>query len=246
MNQGAFPSHAASHFPETRWSIVVAARDPSSPGSAQALQSICECYWYPIYAYARRCGGSVDDARDLTQGFFCRLLEKRWLDSADRNKGRLRTYLIVAFKNFSRSEWRRAAAQFRGGGQVPLHLDTTIAESRLAADEHSLAPDETFDRQWAMTLLEKATGRMRAEFELAGKSGDFDILKGCLLADRGDIDYSATASQLGISEGAARVATHRFRKRFREVFREEISQTLARHSDLEEEIRHLAAALAKK
>jgi RNA polymerase sigma-70 factor (ECF subfamily) len=232
-------------FPPTRWSVVLAATQRPSPESAAALEAICNAYWYPLYVYIRRCGRSVHDAQDLTQEFFRRLLEKRWLDSVDRNKGRLRSFLIVALKKFMFNEWDRLSAQRRGGGRTHAQIDTTFAESRLAADTHSLAPDETYDRQWALTLISLTTNRLRAEFAAAGRPGDYDALKHCLLADRGAIDYAAVAAQLDVNAGTARVAVHRLRKRFREIYREEISQTLADGADLDAELHHLASALAR-
>src|SRR3989442_778815 len=121
-------------FPHTRWSVVLAATQDPSPESAAALETICRAYWYPLYAYVRRCGQSAPDAQDLTQEFFCRLLQKRWLDTADREKGRLRTFLIVAMKKFMAKEWRRLSAKRRGGGQAHVPMDTALAESRYAAD----------------------------------------------------------------------------------------------------------------
>ena len=238
-------SDAPRSFPNTRWSVVLAAQQ-SSPESAAALEVLCHAYWYPLYAYVRRCGQSPQDAQDLTQEFFCRLLEKRWFEYADREKGRLRTFLIVALKNFMSNEWRRASAQRRGGGTAPAQFDTAFAESRFAADSHALAPDETFDRQWALTLLDLTVNRLRDEFAAVGKPGDFEGLKNCLLAERGAIEYATVARQLGVNEGAARVAVHRLRKRFREIYREEISQTLADGADVDAELRHLAAALARQ
>jgi RNA polymerase sigma-70 factor (ECF subfamily) len=238
-------SEAPRVFPPTRWSVVLAAKRTPSPESAAALEIICQACWYPLYAYVRRCGQSPHDAQDLTQEFFCRLLEKRWLDSADREKGRLRSFLIVALKKFMSNEWDRVSAQRRGGGRAYVQFDTAFAESRFAADSHSLAPEETFDRQWALTLISLTTSRLRREFAAAGKPDDYDTLKTCLLADRGAVDYATVAKQLGVNAGAARVAVHRLRKRFREIFREEISQTLAEGADLDAELRHLAAALAR-
>lgn len=246
---GSLTSSNASprSFPPTRWSLVLTATRKDAPESAAALESLCRAYWYPLYAYVRRCGQSPHDAQDLTQEFFCRLLEKRWLDSADREKGKLRTFLIVALKNFMSNEWRRASAQRRGGGQTPVPFDTEFAESRYAADHSAqLDADESFDKQWALTLLDSTVNRLRAEFIAAGKPGDFEALKDCLMAERGAIDYAAVAKRLGGSEGAARVAIHRLRKRFRDVYREEISQTLADGANLEEELHYLAAALARK
>ena len=246
MNSPLPSSDAPAVFPNTRWSVVWTATQPPSPESAAALEAICRAYWRPLYAYVRRCGQPPEDAQDLTQEFFCRLLAKHWLDSADREKGRLRTFLIAALKNFMSKEWRRASAQRRGGGRPHLPFDTAFAETRYAADSHSLAPDEIFDQQWALTLLDLTVERLRAEFAAAGKPGDFEALKDCLMAAHGAVDYAAVSSRLGLNEGAARVAAHRLRKRFREVYREEISRTLAEGADLEEELRHLAAALARE
>lgn len=246
MTNHGSSSSAPRAFPNTRWSVVLAATQRSSPDSAAALEVICRAYWYPLYAYVRRSGRSPHDAQDLTQEFFCRLLEKRWLDSANPDKGKLRTFLIVALKHFMSKEWRRASAQSRGGGYSHIPFDTAFAESRYAVDPPSLAADETFDQQWALTLLNLTVSRLREEFMASGKLRDFEILKNCLMAERGAIDYAAMAKSLGVNEGAARVAVHRLRKRFRDVYREEISQTLADGADLDGELRHLAASLARK
>lgn len=239
-------SHAAGVFPNTRWSVVLAAAHAPSPESAAALETICRAYWYPLYAYARRTGQSPHDAQDIAQEFFCRLLEKRWLDSAHPGKGKLRTFLIVAMKNFMSKEWRRASAQKRGGDWTRVQFDTVFAESRLAADKTQSAPDEVFDKQWALTLLDLTMTRLRAEFVAAGKPNDFEALKGCLVAGRGALNYAMVAERLAVNEGAARVAVHRLRKRFRELYRQEISQTLSDGADLDDEMRHLAAVLAAK
>lgn len=234
-------------FPPTRWSVVLAARHDSSPRSAAAMEAICQAYWYPIYAYIRRCGQSPHDAQDLTQEFFARLLEKRWLDAVDREKGKLRTFLIVALKKFIAKEWRRASAQKRGGNRTHVSMDTAFAESRYAADARSGLPaEDIFEQQWALTLLELTLQRLQQEFESAGKLQEFEQMKHCLMAERGAIDYRSVAAQIKASEGAARVAVHRLRKRFREIYREEIAQTLAENDDLPGELRHLARALAPK
>ena len=245
MSRPSSASTAPRIFPPTRWSLVLAATRKDAPGSALALEAICHAYWYPLYAYVRRCGRSPHDAQDLTQEFFCRLLEKHWLEAAEREKGKLRSFLIVALKNFMSKEWRRASAQRRGGGPAHASFDTALAETQYVADTTSLAPDEIFDRQWALTLLNLTVEKLRAEFVAAGRSADFDALKGCLLAARGTLDYAALAEKLSGSEGAARVAAHRLRKRFRAIYREEISQTLENGADVESELRHLAAALAR-
>jgi RNA polymerase sigma-70 factor (ECF subfamily) len=247
MSRPTSSSEASRLFPHTRWSQVLAATQRDSAESAVALEAVCRAYWQPLCTYVRRCGHSSHDAEDLTQEFFRHLLEKRWLDSADPDKGRLRTFLIVMLKNFMSNEWRRASAQRRGGGRAHAPLDTAFAETRSAADQgSSLAPDEAFDRQWALTLLNLTVERLRAEFAAAGKPADFDALKDSLMAARGTIDYVAVATKLGVNEGAARVAAHRLRKRFREIYREEISQTLVDGADVEAELRYLAAVLARQ
>jgi DNA-directed RNA polymerase specialized sigma24 family protein len=234
-------------FPQTRWSVVVAARRETSKESAAALESICRAYWYPLYAYVRRSGHSAHDAQDLTQEFFSRLLEKRWLNAADREKGKLRTFLIFALKKFMAKEWRRTSAQKRGGGKSHVPMDTAFAESRYAADSSAdLQAEDVFEQQWALTLLELTVNRLRDEFAAAGKPDDFEEMKSCLMAERGAIDYASVAGRLGLSEGATRVAVHRLRKRFREIFREEIVQTLSEETELNGELRHLARALGQK
>ena len=229
-------------FPHTRWSLVQAA---NSLHSAAALEELCSAYWYPLYAYVRRCGYSAHDAQDLAQAFFCELLEKGWLNMADRERGKLRTFLIVAVRHFMAKEWRRQAAQRRGGARTHIPVDTTFAESRYAADPAASLPAErTYDRQWALTLLDLTLERLRAEHEDGSRAGSFEELKGCLMAARGATDYAAIARDLGTTEATARVAVHRLRKRFRAIYREEISRTLEDGADIDAELRHLAAALA--
>jgi DNA-directed RNA polymerase specialized sigma24 family protein len=232
-------------FPRTRWSVVLTAAGESSPESEAALEALCRAYWYPLYAYARRCGKSPHDAEDLTQEFFRLLLEKGWLRDADREKGRLRTFLVTAMKRFMAKEWRRESAQKRGGAHAHEPLDTTFAESRYAADGAGLPSDAIFDRHWALTLLDITVNRLKGEFAAAGKEEEFDALKDCLAAARGSMDYGAVAARLSTTEGAARVAAHRLRKRFREIYREEIAQTLSEEEDLDAEARHLAEVLAR-
>jgi len=232
-------------FPHTRWSVVLAARQQPSPEAEAALETICRAYWYPLYTFVRRNGQSPPDAQDLTQEFFRHLLEKRWLEAADREKGRLRTFLVTALKHFMAKEWRRASAQKRGGSHSHVPMDAAFAESRYAAEGTTQLPAEAvFDQQWALTLLDLTTLRLEAELVAAGKASEFAILKNCLVAAHGAIDYSSVAVQLNLSEGAARVAVHRLRKRFRELYREEIAQTLPDRAELDAELRYLAGILA--
>jgi RNA polymerase sigma-70 factor (ECF subfamily) len=209
------------------------------------LEELCRTYWYPLYAYARRRGHGPEDAQDLTQEFFARLLAKHWIASADREKGRFRTFLLTAMSRFLANEWHRGGAQKRGGHATHLPLDAGTAESRYESDAPlALTPDRLYDRQWAMTLLDRALTRLRTEQERAGKAKEYAVLSPFLTAERGAIPYDQAAAQLGVNEAAARQAVHRVRKRFREVFREEIIQTVAAPEEVEEEIRHLLAALS--
>lgn len=232
-------------FPHTRWSVVLAATQQPSPEAEAALETICRAYWYPLYAFVRRSGQSPPDAQDLTQEFFRHLLEKQWLEGANREKGRLRTFLVTALKHFMAKEWRRASAQKRGGNHSHVPMDTAFAESRYAAEAPTqLAAEAMFDQQWALTLLDLTTLRLEAEFVSAGKASEFSVLKNCLVAAHGAIDYDSVAGQLKVSEGAARVAVHRLRKRFRELYREEIAQTLPDSAELDAELRYLAGIVA--
>jgi RNA polymerase sigma factor (sigma-70 family) len=235
----------ADIFATTHWTVVLAAGRRSTPQADRALEELCRTYWYPLYAYARRRGNGPEDAQDLTQEFFARLLVKHWIASANREKGRFRTFLLTAMSRFLANEWDRAGTQKRGGHAVHLSLDTETAETRYEADAAlTLTPDRLYDRHWAMTLLDRALTRLRTEQERAGKAKEFAVLSPFLTAERGAIPCAEAASQLGVNEAAARQAVHRVRKRFRDVFREEITQTVAAPEEVDEEIRHLLAALS--
>lgn len=231
-------------FATTRWSVVLTAQDPASPDAAAALEILCRTYWYPLYAYVRGSGHSPEDAQDLTQEFFARLLANDWLRVVQREKGPFRAFLRFAMKRFLSHEWHRATAAKRGGGQSPVPLDAVAAEHRFAA-EPALGPDDLYERRWAMTLLDTALERLEAEFTVAGRAAEFECLKEWLTADRGTIPYSTIAGRLGTTEGAARVAVHRLRKRYREVFRETVAATVDAEVEVESEMRHLVAVLAR-
>lgn len=232
-------------FVTTHWSVVLTAGRTDTTRAQAALAKLCQTYWYPLYAYIRRRGHSPEDAQDSTQEFFSRLLAGNWLSAADPAKGRFRTFLLTALNRFLANEWDHARAQKRGGGAVAVPLDTAMAESRYGADPgNALTPDRLYDRQWALTLLDRALTRLEAEHQRLGKAAEFAVLSPALTAERGDIPYATMATQLGLNEAATRMAVHRLRKRFREVFREEITQTVAQPDAVEEEIRHLFAALA--
>ena len=242
------PESAAgpSLFLTTHWSVVLAAQDKSSPESAAALEVLCGAYWYPLYAFVRRQGHSPSDAQDLTQEFFARLLAKEYLQAADREKGRFRTFLRVALRRFLANEWDRARRLKRGGGRTPLPLDTTAAEQRYQAEgDDSLAPDRLYERRWARALLEQALARLRADYSAAGKAIEFEQLKAVLTAERGTIPYRDLAAALSLSEGAARVAVHRLRKRFREAFRAAVAETVSATEEVDDELRYLEGLLGE-
>jgi RNA polymerase sigma factor (sigma-70 family) len=239
------PRGSDAWFVTTHWSVVLSARQKDSPQSEAALETLCRAYWYPLYAFVRRQGQRPEDAQDLTQAFFARLLQKDYLQAAAREKGRFRTFLLVALKRFLANEWDRVRAQKRGGGQALLSLDTSAAETHYQMEPAAEAnPDRVYDRRWAMTLLDQTMARLRGEFAEAGKAKEFQQLKVCLTAERTAISYPEIAAALGTNEGAARVAVHRLRKRFREIFRDEIAHTVSSQSQIEEEVRYLIEVLA--
>jgi len=228
----------------THWSVVLTAGRSDTTRARAALERLCVTYWPPLYAYVRRRGHSPADAQDLTQEFFARLLEQKWVGDADPAKGRFRTFLLTALSRFLANEWDRVRAQKRGGGQTALSLDTEAAEAYYqAASADSASPDRLYDRQWAMTLLERTLARIRSDFETAGKASDFAVLSPYLVAERGGIPYAELAAALGTTEANARQSVHRLRRQFRELFRQEITDTVADPKDAEEEIRYLLGVL---
>jgi len=195
--------------------------------------------------YIRRQGHAAHDAQDLTQSFFARLLEKDYLRSAEREKGRFRTFLLVATKRFLLNEWDKIKTQKRGGTQVIVSLDEEMAERRYRAEPSDTLPaDEVYDRRWALTLLEQAMARLRTNYCESDREAEFDFLKTFLTADRNEIPYRSIAKSLQMTEGAARVALHRLRKRFRHFFREEIADTVSNPEEVDEEVRYVVSILS--
>ena len=245
-NQPESADSPNSLFLTTRWSVVLAARDKTSPASRAALETLCAGYWYPLYAFVRRVGNSAHDAQDLTQEFFSRLLQKDWLNAAEQERGRFRTFLIMAMKRFLANEWDKVRSAKRGGGLTFVPLDTELAESRyLQEPPASIAADFLYERRWALTLLDQAMAGLRAEYERDGRGHDFERLKMFLTAERGEIPYEKIAGDLAVSEGAARVAVHRLRKRFREIFRATIADTITEAGDVDAEVRHVVEILSR-
>ena len=233
-----------SQFPTTRWTLVVAAGDPHRKDAQSALVSLCESYWYPLYAYLRRRGYPADQAQDLTQEFFIRVFEGRYLDRADPEKGRFRSFILTSLKFFVADEGDRDRAQKRGAGMVE-QLEFSSGEQRYQREPaHDETPERIFERRWALTLLDRVVEKLREEFVQHGRPEHFERLKVFLLG-QSDTPYAALAREMNTSEGALKVAIHRLRKRYRELFRQEIADTVADPAEVESELRFLAAVLTR-
>jgi RNA polymerase sigma factor (sigma-70 family) len=232
-------------FATTRWSLILAARDRQAPAADAALAELCAAYWYPLYVFIRHSGRDATAAEDLTQEFFARLLEKSWLGQAERAKGRFRSFLLTACRNFLANEYDREVALKRGGGRVALAFDFHEADNRYAREPaHSLTPERLFERRYALALLDQVMTALRAEYVETGKEPLFDALKGTLERPTDAPAYAEIATQLGMTVGAIKVAAHRFRQRYRSRLRAAIGQTLDNPAAVDDEIRHLFAALA--
>ena len=229
-----------SHFATTHWSMVHAASGPARDEATIALASLCETYWYPLYAYVRRRGHGADDARDLTQAFFAKLLEKGYVHEADRARGRFRTFLLAALGNFLNKEFDREQALKRGGGRRLFSLDFETAEGRyLREPAESMTPEQ----RWALTLLDRVMAFLRDEYARMGKETLFKRLEESLLGDSAGSTYQETAEALGMTEGAVKAAAHRLRGRFREILRAEIREIVSTSDEIDDEIRLLFVAL---
>jgi RNA polymerase sigma-70 factor (ECF subfamily) len=231
-------------FASTRWTQILAAAAPAHPDAREALASLCRTYWPPLYAFVRRRGFGPADAEDLTQGFFARLLRLDSLAGVRRERGRFRSFLLAALRNYLADERDRAHAAKRGAGLV-VPIDAAEAESGYQREPADAAatPDAAFDRAWALTLLQTVTTRLQQDHVAAGQGELFAALSFCLTGSRGGPPYAELAAKLGLSEPAVRVAVHRLRKRYRQLLREEIAQTVARPEDVDNELRELRQAL---
>lgn len=237
--------HDGRIFATTRWSLVLAAQGPDSPVATQALELLCRAYWYPLYAQVRRMGLTPMEAEDLTQSFFAQLLEKNWLAVVQKERGRFRSFLLTALNHFLANEWDRAGAQKRGGHHQILSLDVPKGEERWVdepATQHT--PEQDFDRRWALALLDRVLNRLEQEYVQEGKAQVFEHLKGTVGGDGAALSGSQLARALNLSEGAVRVAAYRLRQRYRDLLRGEIAQTVATPAEVDDELRHLLAAVS--
>lgn len=243
-NSNCDPPPGDRHFHTTRWSLVLAAGQRSTPNSQDALDVLCRTYWYPLYAYVRRRVRDVDEAQDLTQSFFFQVLNKNYLGDAQPERGKFRAFLLTAFKNFLANEWDKAKALKRGGGRTSIPLDFESGEKRFRCEPiDDLTSDRLFDKQWALTLLEHVLNRLREESVCSEKQEQFELLKVFITGSSVPGGFAAVAGKLGMTTGAAKVAAHRLRQRYRAILRDEILQTVAEPSEVDDEIRSLFAIL---
>ncbi len=242
-NQQQRPTQA--RFATTHWSVVLAAGDQAGSHCAEALQTLCQTYWFPLYAFVRRQDIQPDEALDLTQGFFASLLEKQWLAAADPERGRFRNFLMASIKHFMGHEWARQRAKKRGGGCCHFSLDRDSAETRYRLEPlDDRTPEQMYERQWALTVLEQVATELRRDYTTRAKSSQFDALKSHLNLGSPQQSYAQLAERLNTTEGAARVMVHRLKQQYRSIMRRQIAQTVASAEEVESEIQHLFQALA--
>jgi len=245
-NPGAPADASAASFETTRWSVVLAAGGRGgSAQSKQAFAQLCERYWPPLYAYARRRGYPADAAQDLTQAFFVRLLEKNSLTAANRERGRFRCFLLASMKHFLANEWDRGQAQKRGGDVQFISFDAAVIEQHYGGEASTdLSPERLFDRRWAVTLLQLVLDELRGQLVAEGKEEFFEKVKGFLVGEDSESSYRQLGAELGMSEAALKMAIHRLRRRYGTLIREHIAQTVSSPEEIADELKHLLAAVS--
>ncbi|MBI4328011.1 MAG: sigma-70 family RNA polymerase sigma factor [Chloroflexi bacterium] len=237
---------ADGQFTTTHWSVVLAARRGDSPQAAEALETLCRAYWYPLYAFVRRQGQTPEDAQDLTQSFFAHLLRKDFLSRVGPEKGRFRSFLLACLKHFLADEWEKARTAKRGGAGPEFLLDLGRAEERYQLEARVEANAESlYERRWALDLLDRVLDRLRREAVASDKIAVFDQLQGCLLGERPNETYAQLGAKLGLSETAVKVTVYRLRQRYRELLREEIAETVARPEEVDGEMRFLFEVVSR-
>jgi RNA polymerase sigma-70 factor (ECF subfamily) len=241
------PAEAGRSFATTQWSLVLRAGQQAEPAAADALATLCERYWSPVYVYVRRRSRDEHAARDTTQGFFAHLLEHNGVAHASPERGRFRSFLLTAVKHYLVNAMEREQAQKRGGGKQVLSLDWEAGESRwrLLEPAHATTAERLFEREWALQLLQGVMQQLRAEFTVDGKAAQFEVLRQTLAGGSDRPSYDRIGQELGLFAEAARQAAHRLRKRYREVLREHVAATLAADEDVEAEIGRLIEILGE-
>ena len=240
-------SNRGTWFTTTHWSLVLHAQATSAPQADAALEKLCRTYWYPLYAYVRRKGEDEESARDLTQGFFARLLEKNYLDQVRREKGKFRSFLLAALNHFMLDEWDKARAQKRGGGHPLISLDDSTSEDRYHLEPADImSPERLYERRCALTLLGQAQERLKQEHVKGAESRrEYDCLKVFLTGDNDAPSYANVAVELGLTEDAVKAAIFRLRKRYRELVREEVANTVDSPEAVDEEIRYMITVISR-
>jgi RNA polymerase sigma-70 factor (ECF subfamily) len=235
-----------ANFPTTRWTLIAAAGNIDEHGNRQALESLCEAYWYPLYAYVRRRGDSPEQAQDHTQAFFLRILEHGYFDRADREKGRFRSFLLCAFKAHLCDASDQAHAMKRGGGIRTLPFELPNGEQLYSREPVTgETPERIYERRWALTLLDRVMAHLREEFIRHGRLDHFNKIKFALLGET-SVPYAALARELDTNEAALKVGIHRLRKRYRELLRAEVADVVLHPADVDSELRYLISALSAK
>jgi RNA polymerase sigma-70 factor (ECF subfamily) len=233
-------------FGTTHWSVVLAAGDTDTPEAQAALARLCQTYWYPLYCCVRRHGRSPEDAQDLTQAFFEKLIARNQISLADRERGRFRTFLLRSLENFLHNEHEKASTKKRGGGRTIISWDAQSAEERYNSEPSTdLSPAELFDRRWASTLIAETLNRLRRELALTGRVELFDHLEPNLWGDDTSTPYAEIAASLDMTAVAVKVTMHRLRARFRALLRDEIVHTVADPADVEDELQRLFRVLTR-
>jgi len=242
---GETPGLEARRFVTTPWTEVMLAREQESPGAREALEHLCRLYWFPLYAYIRHSVKDPHEAEDLTQEFFRLLIGKNYLGAVDRERGKFRSFLLVAVKRFLINAHKHATRQKRGGGQAHISLDVELAESRLQSElATGLSPEEIFERRWARTVLDQTTAQLRGEYADASKSEVFETLSGFLTDETRHGGYADAAARLGMTSSTVAVAVHRLRTRFKQLVRDAVRPTVGGAAEVDSEVRHLIATLS--
>jgi RNA polymerase sigma factor (sigma-70 family) len=243
--------HSPDRFVTTRWSVILSSADSqaSTQTTRDALTHLCQMYWRPIFAFVCHQGNSIPDAQDLTQDFFLMLLEGHLLQRADPSRGRFRSLLLKALKDFLNDARDKRRAKKRGGDLQFVAWDEWMAElpsqfSVSAQESESWSAEKVFDVRWAATVVECALSRLGEECERRGRRRIFDVLSSCLAAEREDVSYANLAKTLGVPETSVKRLVHQLRKRYRALLREEVADTIENPDELEDELRYLCAALA--
>jgi DNA-directed RNA polymerase specialized sigma24 family protein len=242
------PASERGSFPTTQWSMVLNAGASSESAAQAALATLCGQYWYPLYGFIRRQGRTHHEAEDGTQEFLSRLLANRGITTARPERGRFRTFLLTGLRNFLTKEWHRDHAAKRGGASTPLSLDLRDAQDRFAHEpaDAALNPEQAFNRTWALGMIERAVSRLRSDYEKSGRGELFAALSAFVMAGGSAEPFTVPAARLGMTTHAFTVALHRLRQRVGHRLRADVAETVANETDIDEELRHLIAAVGAR